>query len=147
MQYVIMASSAIFNEEGKMLILKRGEYEQFLSGYWTGIGGKMEDTDKSVEEAMRRETKEETGLDVVNCAPIFIEEFTREDRPGMMAVNIIYLCETDPKAEVKISDEHCGSQWVSREELSKISPITDLAKGNLERIFDLYIKIKNGKYI
>ena len=34
----------------------------FMSEYWNGIGGKIEDTDEDIISAMERETFEETGL-------------------------------------------------------------------------------------
>ena len=142
----MMASIAIF-QDGKMLIAQRSEHEQFLSGYWTGIGGKVEDSDQDLEAAARREAKEETNLDVEVIMPIVIEEFTREDKPGIKAINVVYLCKDGNSSEIKLSPEHRAYRWIDREELHKIEKMTDFAKKNLDKIFDQYLKIKNNQLV
>lgn len=55
------ACDMILIEDGKVLLIKRGR-EPFL-GQWAIPGGRIED-DETAEDCLRREMKEETGLDV-----------------------------------------------------------------------------------
>lgn len=59
-------------EDGKILLgmKKRG----FGEGRWNGFGGKVEDYE-SIEEAAKREAKEECGIDVVLSKKIGIIDF------------------------------------------------------------------------
>jgi len=137
MEYVLMVSTAIFMGD-RTLIVRRSSKEEFLSGYWTGIGGKLEDGDLSVEAGAIREAKEETNLDVSPVMPIKIEEFTREDRPGKKALNIIYFCTVESEKGLQLSEEHDMYKWVNEKELDEIKPITELAKGSFTEIFRIY---------
>lgn len=140
-QIIIMASVAIFDND-KLLVAKRSEHEQFLSGYWTGIGGKLEDSDVSIAEAAIREAKEETGLDVEIIRPLLVREFTREDRPGIMTVEITYLVKLKAGTDIASSGEHSELRWVNQEEAANLSPLTDFGKENFNHIFTEYLKSK-----
>jgi 8-oxo-dGTP diphosphatase len=140
-QIIIMASVAIFDND-RLLVAKRSEHEQYLSGYWTGIGGKLEDDDISMAEAAIREAKEETGLDVEIVRPLIVREFMREDRPGQMTVEITYLVKLKAGAEFSSSEEHSELRWVTQEEAANLSPITEFGKENFNNIFTEYFKYK-----
>src|SRR5579863_436334 len=88
----LMVSSAIFDNDGRMLVARRSQDEEFLPGYWTIIGGKFEEQDATIEAGVQREAKEETGMDVEIVRPINVEEFRRDDKPGMVAVEVTFLC-------------------------------------------------------
>lgn len=64
--------------DGKVLLAmkKRG----FGAGKWNGPGGKVE-PDESIEEACRRETREETGFDPVGLEARGVIEFVFEGKP------------------------------------------------------------------
>ncbi len=52
-----------FNESGSLVCLILKNRPEWQKGNLNGIGGKLEPTDDSIETAMIREFKEETGLD------------------------------------------------------------------------------------
>lgn len=62
---------------------KRG----FGIGHWNGFGGKVEEGE-SIEEAAKREVKEEAGIDILNFEKIGIIEFLFENDPEMMEVHL-----------------------------------------------------------
>ncbi len=66
-------------QEDKILLgmKKRG----FGAGRWNGFGGKVEG-DETIEEAARRETKEECGIDIVALEEVGIHEFEFRDKRG-----------------------------------------------------------------
>ena len=83
---------ALIFEGGNLLLVERGK--EPLKGYWSLPGGIVE-TGEKLEEAIRREVREETGLEV---EPLSIFEiFERiipdaEGRPEYHYVLIDYLC-------------------------------------------------------
>ena len=58
----VVCVDGVYVKDGKLLLLKRG-VEPF-KGYWHVVGGHVEE-DETLKEAIKREFKEETGLDVV----------------------------------------------------------------------------------
>ncbi len=130
-----MASAAIV-DQNKLLVLRRSSGEKFLSGYWTIVGGKYEESDASIEDAVKREVLEETGLLVTIVRPIDVEEFTREDRPNMKAVEVTYLCVPEKGGEIKLNpDEHDSSLWLDERTAATLNPMSDLTKRKIEKIF------------
>jgi len=62
---------------------KRG----FAVGRWNGFGGKVEENE-TIEEAARREIKEEAGIDVNDAKKIGIIEFSFQNDPKVLEVHI-----------------------------------------------------------
>lgn len=60
-----IASSAAIIKDGKILLLKRASSAKLFPNHFTFPSGGIEETDASVENAVTREVKEETGLDFV----------------------------------------------------------------------------------
>lgn len=53
----------ILNDEGKILLIKRSEKSRNYPGYWGLVGGWIE-WGETVEDALKREAKEEIGCDI-----------------------------------------------------------------------------------
>lgn len=89
------AARAIIIEDGKILVMYRNK-----SGreYYTLVGGRL-NSDETPEQAMIREVKEETGLDVTNHKLVFVEE-----HPAPYNDQFIFLCEVAPHGPVAIQD-------------------------------------------
>ncbi len=62
---------------------KRG----FGAGRWNGFGGKLKDNE-SIEEAMKREIKEEAGIDIEDLNKVGIIEFSFENNDEIHEVHI-----------------------------------------------------------
>ena len=58
----VVCVDCVYVKDGKLLLLKRG-VEPF-KGFWHVVGGHVEE-DESLKDAVKREFREETGLDVV----------------------------------------------------------------------------------
>lgn len=61
----LIASGPVIIENGKVLLNKHGD-----DVFWKFPGGRVEDFDASLEDAARREVKEEMGLDVELLRPL-----------------------------------------------------------------------------
>lgn len=130
-----MASAAIMKNK-ELLLLRRSKGESFLPGYWTIVGGKFEEKDATLEEAVRREVKEETGLDVTVIKPINIGSYWREDKPGLREVEVTYLCVPSKESEVVLNPrEHDLFIWVDKS--ADITPVTDFTKEKIKKIFEI----------
>jgi ADP-ribose pyrophosphatase YjhB (NUDIX family) len=86
---------AIITEDDKLLVMHRNKYG---SEYFTLVGG-MVNEGETLEEALKREVLEETGLKVSSMRHVFIE-----DHPAPYNTQYIYLCEIEPHEEAKIQD-------------------------------------------
>ena len=75
----------IIHQHPKVLLgmKKRG----FGAGRWNGFGGKLEEGE-SIEESIKRETKEEAGIDINNLNRIGIIEFEFENDPKILEVHV-----------------------------------------------------------
>ena len=66
--------------------------------YYTLVGGPIKDNE-TPEQALVREVKEESGLEVTSARLVFIEE-----HPAPYNEQFIFLCEVVPREEVAIQD-------------------------------------------
>jgi 8-oxo-dGTP diphosphatase len=124
---------ALIFENGKILLVERGK--EPLKGYWSIPGGIVE-TGEKLEEGIRREVAEETGLDVEPYS--VFEIFERiipdaEGKPEYHYVLIDYLCRRvsgEPAAASDVSQV----AWVAEQELRDYR-LTEGTLGVIERAF------------
>ena len=95
----------IIHQGDKVLLgmKKRG----FGAGRWNGFGGKV-DPGETVEEAARREVKEEAGIAVDDLTKLGVIDFEFQGKPGILEVNIFKS--TGFSGETAESDE-MKPQW------------------------------------
>jgi 8-oxo-dGTP pyrophosphatase MutT (NUDIX family) len=112
------AGFLIFRRENntiKYLFLKsKGRYD---------IPKGIQEVGESEFEAALRELKEETGINEVKIVPLFkkkIEYFYRLGKDNIKKEVVYFLGEVNT-SEIKISKEHNGYEWLTKEEvLSKV---------------------------
>lgn len=125
---------AIVIRDGCVLLVERGREPQ--QGYWSLPGGVVE-VGERLEEALRREVREETGLAVrpVTVVEIF-ERILRdsEGRPEYHYVLIDYLCEVTG-GEARAADDARRLEWVKRDELPR-RRLTEGSLAVIEKAFD-----------
>jgi 8-oxo-dGTP diphosphatase len=120
-------------EDGKILLVERGK--EPLKGYWSIPGGIVE-TGEKLEDGIRREVAEETGLDV---EPYFMFEIferimpDREGKPEYHYVLIDYLCRRLGGRPIAASDAS-RVEWVAEENLRQYR-LTEGTLGVIERAF------------
>jgi 8-oxo-dGTP diphosphatase len=117
----------IRNKSGKILLMKVNK--TVLKGYngetyWDIPGGRIQ-KDGTVEDTLRREIEEETGiLDVSNIKPINMVlskiRIPLDENNNVGLILSIYSCEIPEDAEIKLSDEHSEYGWFLPEEASKL---------------------------
>ncbi len=120
-------------EDGRILLVERGK--EPLKGYWSIPGGIVE-TGEKLEEGIRREVMEETGLDVEPYLMFEIFERIIPDAAGKPEYHYVlmdYLCRRLSGQAAPASD---ASQvaWVSESELGRYR-LTEGTLGVIERAF------------
>lgn len=117
----------IFNPEGKILLVRTHKFHDkyVVPGGHIEVGEKMTD-------ALIREAKEETGLDVYDLEFIFFQEFIQDDSfwKNMHFIFFDFACKTD-STDVVLNDEAQSYVWVTMEEALEL-PI-DAYTGNAIR--------------
>ena len=123
----------IQNANGQILLLKPNP-AQFTStsesSEWDLPGGRIHRA-STIEKTLKREVKEETGIDNVEIKQLIGSTLVnRRIGTGEASVGLIlfiYECTVPNTPEINLSDEHLNFKWFSKEEaenhLSKIFPI------------------------
>ncbi|MBT3337442.1 MAG: NUDIX domain-containing protein [Anaerolineae bacterium] len=102
----------IFNPEGKMLLVRSHKFHD----KYVVPGGHIEVGEKMVD-AVIREAKEETGLDVYDPQFIFFQEFIQDESfwKNMHFIFFDFALKTD-STDVVLNDEAEAYVWVTLEE-------------------------------
>lgn len=108
------------------LIQKEDKYllQNRIKNDWKGFtlpGGHIE-RNESIVDAVIREMKEETGLDIQNPRLCGIKQFPIEN-----GRYIVFLFHTDEFLGEVTSSEEGEMVWVKKSELSKVSTVKDLS--------------------
>jgi 8-oxo-dGTP diphosphatase len=120
--YTVIPRTLIFLTRGDDLLLLKGAPDKRLwAGKYNGLGGHIE-ADESPWQSARRETREETGLDVRNLRLRAVVHITMPDPPGVML--FVFLAEA-PTYEVQVSDEGTPT-WVPIQEIHDLPLVEDL---------------------
>ena len=108
------AGAIIFRkEEGKIYYLLL----YYELRHWDFPKGHIE-KEETIDEAARREIKEETGIEDIHFVKGFKEWFKyfyKKDEKNVMKILTLLLAETKQK-KVKLSYEHIGFKWLVYEE-------------------------------
>ena len=102
----------IFNREGKLFLMRSHKWK----GKWVVPGGHVE-LGERMEDALRREVKEETNLDIHEIEFLCFQEFIYDERFWKRSHFIFfdYACKTD-STDVRLNDEAEEYRWVTLDE-------------------------------
>lgn len=132
-QKIVVGGAVI--KDNKILIIQRSADEEAFPNLWEFPSGKRENFEPS-EDAVTREVKEETNLDVKVLKPISTFEYKVEKENEIRdATQINFLVEYI-SGDVKISNEHQAFKWISKNEMNKYN-LTDSTKKVIEKALDL----------
>ena len=118
----------IQNQEGKILLLKVNLKQ--LSGqaeaYWDIPGGRIQKGD-TVEQTLRREVEEETGIKSIQNPKQLAMVLSNIRIPiGSEDVGLvlaIFTCAIKPDASIELSEEHTHMEWFSPKEAAEFLKI------------------------
>ena len=109
----------IIDNDNRVLMLKRSDYMDKYAGEWDLPGGHIK-VGESLEIGLKREIKEETDLTIENVT--FIEK---------MDNLYFYFCAYNQKP-IKLSDEHTGFRFFSKQNLDPSKKFEKIALKALE---------------
>lgn len=101
----------VVDNEGRILALKRDPNDVRRPGCWDLPGGNYEEGE-DINEMVRREVHEETGLVPKTIRPIYMASAFGKAKDGVTVIAICQVCE-DWEGEVKLSHEHVEYRWVA----------------------------------
>jgi len=125
------ASAFIVNEKSEILLMKHSKL-----GKWIQPGGHIE-CDETPDEAARRETREEVGLEIKFLEKASINAENSENLPKPFNTNLHtisenhmhcdfgFLAKSVKEVESTHEHEHDGQKWFSAEELEKLEEIPE----------------------
>mgnify|MGYP002760909592 CR=1 FL=1 len=101
----VSQKAIIRSPDGSLLVMQADDTT------WELPGGRMGAYEEPLV-GLRREIREETGLDVSVDEPVHTAAWRNDQGRGRYSV--VYRCDAD-STDVTLSDEHCGYEWVSPE--------------------------------
>ncbi|MBF6336829.1 NUDIX domain-containing protein [Nocardia abscessus] len=117
---------AVVHHGGKVLLLQRSA-DDFMGGIWELPSGKV-DPGEAIDQALIREVKEETGLEVTAITN-YLGEFDYQSRSGKRNRQFNFTVEVGHAEPVQLT-EHDAYTWTS---LVEEPPVTDAVKQVLAR--------------
>lgn len=135
----IALTAIIYNDEGKYLITQRALTKKAFPGKWTVPGGGLNIDDyintkpttsagqwyNALETTLRREIREEVGLEVEKPQYLLDLTFVRPD--GIPVVVLSYYAKYK-SGEIKLDADSIDYKWVTAEEAKKIDLIDGIAE-------------------
>ena len=122
-EYHLTVLGVIMRPDKRFLITKRVMTKAWAPGWWEVSGGAAQAGEES-EEAVRREIKEETGLDVSTAEGGYVFSYKREN-PGEgdnYFVDIYrYTMDIDEKDITLQTEETDGCRFATAEEIAELA--------------------------
>lgn len=112
--FLVNVLGIVYNPETKKILIGRREKDPYIPKLtWSFPGGRPK-YNEELEDALKREIKKKTGLNVESLGAVFVR--TVEEKKEFLL--IYYLCEVVGGKE-KAGEEFKEIKWVKPEELEK----------------------------
>lgn len=122
----VAGRALIADEDGCVLLLRRAPTAALDPGCWEPPGGKAE-VGEALADALVREVREETGLQVRLGRPVDVRHYTAG---SFWVTSVAYTC-VDATGEVSLSPEHDRHAWVRPDDVDRYALARGVA-GHLE---------------
>lgn len=132
-KHPLIGVGALILNRDRILMAQRGK--EPLKGWWSLPGGLVE-TGESLETAVRREVREETGLEIRPAGVVEIFERIMRDARGAPEYHYVlvdYLCRVTG-GELRAGDDVCAVEWTRRRDLPPLR-ITEGTLAVIENAF------------
>ena len=112
----------VFSKDKNKVLLCKRKGEADYDGTFSFIGGKMETTDQSIVDGLKREKDEELGknFQLLLYARFSVNVlFRKQDGNSMILPHYLAIYH---QGEIELSEEYSQSQWVEINELNEFEP-------------------------
>lgn len=119
----IVGVGAVVIHEDRVLLIRRGH--EPMKGQWSLPGGALE-VGETLLEGVRREVREETGLEVAPVALIEVVDRISHDAESRIQFHYVlldYLCRVTG-GEVCCATDAIDVRWARRDELNEVADFT-----------------------
>lgn len=122
--FYIAAHALILNSSNQLLVLKRSLQNDYMPLKWDLPGGTVE-LGETVEEALKRELKEEANISIEVMRPLYV--YTNLSQiPERQTVQIVFLCNF-LGGEIHLNpEEHDAYKWIDYNEIFSLECIAYL---------------------
>jgi 8-oxo-dGTP diphosphatase len=107
-RHSVSVAAVITDDHDRALLIQRRD-----NRHWEPPGGVLE-LDESIEDGLRREVREETGLDV---EPISLTGVYKNMARGIIA--LVFRCKITG-GQLAVNDEAAGFRWASEREICEL---------------------------
>jgi ADP-ribose pyrophosphatase YjhB (NUDIX family) len=117
----LAVGAVIEDEKGRVLLVKHvPERGGFWRGKWICPGGRLE-LGESIEQGIKREVREETGLEISLTTPLVPFERVVKDK-GETVLHVVYVDYLAKLAggELKVGSDVGDAVWARREEIPRL---------------------------
>jgi 8-oxo-dGTP diphosphatase len=125
-RYPLLGVGALIYDRGRILLAQRGKAP--LMGQWSLPGGLVE-TGETLADAVRREVREETGLEIAPLGVLKIFERIMRDPSGAAEYHYVlidYVCHVTGGV-LAAGDDACQVAWFRHRDLAAL----DITEGTL----------------
>ncbi len=130
----IVVTAIIKNKKtNKFLIVKRSKNSDIHAELWVFPGGILEEGE-SITECLKREIKEEVGLDIEDKKN-YISDYVYNRPDGEITLGFCFLVFTN-KEKVALSEELDDHKWINLSEFKKYEHIPELDK-EIKKIYNI----------
>jgi 8-oxo-dGTP diphosphatase len=115
---------AVIRHDNTYLLLQRSPKKDVGAGAWECVTGRV-DQGESYEEALRREVREELGVEIEVEFIIATDHFYRgEAIAENEALGVQFCCCVADPARVTTGEEHSAFRWLAPEQIAEFLPAT-----------------------
>jgi len=133
--YLVNVEGAVVRD-GEYLLIERAADEEHAAGLLGFPGGKVETApgvEAPIEATVRRELREEVGIEVV--AVEYVHSRIFETKVGAACFNVVTLCEhEDGEARVRSPEEVAAVHWLTPEEIASHEAAPGFLERDVERL-------------
>lgn len=134
---LFVATKALIEYQGKVLLLKESDkYDDGTNvGKFDLVGGRVK-PGEHFAAGLKREVKEETGLEIIIKQPFFVSEWRPQVKgKNWQIVGIFFHCQASDD-EVVLSNDHNEHVWIDPKDYDNYKLLD-----NLIPVFQEYLKI------
>ena len=136
-QHRTVVVGLVWNTQGELLFCKMSPDRGVFPGQWGFPGGGIEPGEQ-MEEALRRELREEIGIEVTDITPAFFKDCLHEKvfadgtKKPVYMIFLLFHC-TARSDRLRLNEEFTTYRWVSEETLRELD-LNEETLDTLERL-------------